>query len=202
MKDKIETEDKVTGMFCVLLAITFIWDLIVRGGEKAGRILLIYITIFAIKLLFTKTFMKKSKSTYNIALFFVFIAMYLGNVMNFYDIPHYDKYLHLTSGVLLGFIGFILYGYLFGNENNKAIRPMAIVIFPLIFAIACAGVWEIWEFSTDQIFGLMAQNNSLHDTMWDIICGTIGGSFSCVLIYMYSKGKNIKFIERMLEEIK
>ena len=47
------------------------------------------------------------------------------------------------------------------------------VVFSLLFAIACAGVWEIWEFSTDQIFGFTAQNNSLHDTMWDIICGTV-----------------------------
>ena len=201
MKNKLERYDKVTVLFCILLAITFIWDQIARRGEKSGRILLIYITIFAIKFIFTKTFMKKSKSTYNIALFFVFIAMYLGNVMNFYDIPHYDKYLHLISGVLLAFVGLIFYSYLFGNKENKAIVPIAIVVFPLIFAIACAGVWEIWEFSTDKIFGLMGQNNSLHDTMMDIICGTVGGSFSCILIYLYSKGKNIKFIKRMMEEI-
>ena len=50
-----------------------------------------------------------------------------------------------------------------------------ILIFVVIFATAVAGVWEIWEFTTDSLFGLVAQNDNLHDTMWDIICGTIVG---------------------------
>jgi hypothetical protein len=37
-----------------------------------------------------------------------------------------------------------------------------------------AGCWEIFEFTTDRLFGLYSQNGSLVDTMVDIICGTVG----------------------------
>lgn len=74
--------------------------------------------------------------------------------------------------------------------------------FPFLFSVACAGIWELWEFATDSIFGLTAQNGSLNDTMWDIICGTIGGMISCTFIYIHIKFKNIKFIQAIMNEMK
>lgn len=191
----------ITYIFYVLLTITLIWDIFAGGGGKVFRIVLIYITIFIVRWLFNKTFLKKSKAGYVLALVFIFFSMYLTNVMNFYSIPHYDKFLHLISGVLLAFYGLIIYIFLCGNKENPSMKPIAMVIFPLLFAIACAGMWEIWEFTTDQIFGFTAQNNSLHDTMWDIICGTTGGSFSCFLMYLYIKGKNIRIVKMIIEDM-
>ena len=202
MKNKSIGYDKaITYGFYILLALTLVYDVIVRDGEKVWRIGLIYVTIFVARFLFTKTFMKKSKVAYIVALIFIFISMYLANVWNFYGVPYYDKFLHLTSGVLLAFYGLILYIYLCGNKENKTMRPITIVIFPFIFAIAAAGIWEVWEFTTDQIFGLTAQMNDLHDTMWGIICGTIGGGFSCMLMYLHAKGKKVKVVEAIISEI-
>lgn len=193
---------KITYGFYVLLFITLIYDVVARSGEKVWRIGLIYGTIFLVRLIFSKTFLKGLKMAYVVALAFIFISMYLANVWNFYGISYYDKFLHLTSGILLAFYGLILYIYLAGNKENKSMSKSAIIIFPLMFAIAAAGVWEIWEFATDHIFGLTAQMNSLDDTMWDIICGSIGGSISCFLIYLHTKGKKIKIVDKIIDEMK
>ncbi|MGG7176628.1 hypothetical protein ACQPU1_03470 [Clostridium paraputrificum] len=201
MKKKLKYDVAITYFFYILLAATLIWDLTSRGGEKAWRIGLIYLTTFVTRLLFTKTFLRRSKAAYVVTLAFIFISMYLANVLNFYGIPYYDKFLHLTSGILLAFFGLIIYIYLSGNKENKSMRKITIVIFPFIFAIASAGIWEVWEFATDQIFGLTAQMNDLHDTMWDIICGTIGGGFSCIFMYLHCKGNNIKFIRAIIDEM-
>ncbi|MBI6871836.1 hypothetical protein [Clostridium aciditolerans] len=201
MKKHMKYDTIITYIFYILLATTLVWDIFARGSGKVFRIGLIYITIFIARLLFNKTFLKKSKAGYVLALIFIFFSMYLANVMDFYSIPNYDKLLHLVSGVLLAFLGLIIYIFLCGNKENLTMRPIAMVVFPLLFAIACAGAWEIWEFTTDQIFGFTAQNNSLHDTMWDIICGTVGGSFSCFFMYLYIKGKNIRIVKMIIKDM-
>ena len=76
------------------------------------------------------------------------------------------------------------------------------IFFSIAFSIAAAGVWEIWEFSTDQLFGFTSQNNSLIDTMGDIICGTVMGIIANIPIYLHIKGKKIKFVEKIIEEMK
>lgn len=78
---------------------------------------------------------------------------------------------------------------------------MFVVFFSVIFAIALAGTWEIWEFTTDRLFGLNSQLNSLIDTMTDIICGTVGGLISAIPIYLFAKGKHNKFLSTIIKEI-
>ena len=200
MKNKLDYHLKCTYLFYVLLAVTFVWDYLYRGGEKSLRIGLIYITIFAARFLFSKTFLKKSRGGYVVTLVFIFFSMYLANVMNFYAFEAYDKVLHFASGILLAFYGLIYCVYL--CRDSKDVNPMIMIVFSFIFGVAAAGFWEVWEFATDSIFGLTAQNGSLNDTMWDIICGTIGGAISCVFIYIHIKVKNLKFIKAIIEEIK
>lgn len=200
MTKKITYDMKFTYLFYVLLAATMVWDFIYRDGIKFGRIILIYITIFASRIIFTKTFLKKSKISYMIVLSFIFFAMYLANVFNFYGIPYYDKILHLSSGILLGYIGLIMYIYFFGGLSNKTNKSMASIVFVFLFAVASAGVWEIWEFATDQLLNLTAQNGLL-DTMWDIICGTIGGMIFCSVILTHVKGTKVTLIDKLMKEM-
>ena len=88
-----------------------------------------------------------------------------------------------------------------GTDKNNYRKYMPIV-FSIIFAIASAAVWEIWEFSTDKLFGFTSQNNSLDDTMWDIICGSLMGVIANIPLYLYIKGKKIKFIEKIVDDMK
>ena len=127
--------------------------------------------------------------------------MYLASVWNFYSIPNYDKFLHLISGAIIAIIGYILFIYLTNDTSRKEMKYLTPLIFVVIFATAVAGVWEIWEFTTDSLFGLAAQNNNLHDTMWDIICGTVVGIITAIPIYINSKGRRVKLISKIIEEV-
>lgn len=198
---KLWEEDKATIGFYLILIVTSIWDVMARGGEKIPRIILIAGTIFAAKIFFTKTFLKKSRAAYLTTLIFIFFSMYLANVMNFYAIPHYDKILHFFSGIILATFGFIIYANFFGDRSNETVKPMAMVLFLLFFCAGSAALWEIWEFTTDSLFNLMAQNG-LEDTMWDIILGTGGGFFVIYPVYLYEKGKDIKILQRIADEMR
>ena len=195
---RISRELCITLEFMILLVITAIYDIIARDSGKLFRIILIAGTIWITYLFFKITFLRKISTIYYCILGFIFLSMYLANVWNFYDIPYYDKYLHLGSGVLIALIGYVLFIYLCGNPRELGINPLAPVVFSVIFAIAGAGVWEMWEFATDLIFGFSAQNGSLNDTMMDIICGTLMGLITNIPIYLHSKGKKVKFIESIL----
>lgn len=201
-KDNLSKEITLTLGFMVLLALTAIYDMVARGGEKFGRIILIVVTVWVTYFFCRATFLKKSKTMYYSIIVFIFLSMYLANVWNFYGIPNYDKYLHLGSGVLIALIGYVWFLHLCGEKDIPEMNPLAPVIFSIIFSIAAAGVWEIWEFSTDMAFGLSAQNGSLLDTMTDIICGTVMGIVTNIPIYFNIKGKKIKFIDSIVNEFK
>lgn len=182
MRRKINYETLITLIFFIIIAATTIYDVLFNNYSKIGRLILIVVTIMAVKILFKITFLKKSQAAYISILSFVMISMYLGNVLNFYSyINNYDKILHFISGIIINILSVIIY-LNFTNENINNINLKFIITFSSAFIIGCAGAWEIWEFTTDKIFGLQAQLNSLNDTMLDIICGSIGGLLSLILI--------------------
>ncbi|MGL4851024.1 MAG: hypothetical protein ACRC28_19220 [Clostridium sp.] len=191
---------RLTYGFYILLVLTAIYDFYARSGEKLGRILLIAGTIFLISIIYPKSFLKKSSVIYKVALGFIFISMYLANVWNFYGIEYYDKFLHLLSGVILGFVALAFYMYMFDIKEKKDINCTKLIIFTIMFLVSVAGIWEIWEFTTDSLFNLTAQNG-LTDTMWDIILGTLGGVVVLVPILLFAKGKKIKLIEEFIENV-
>lgn len=193
--------EKLTYLFYGLLFATSIYDFLFRDGEKILRILLIGGTLIGLQLFYKKSFLRKSSIIYNVILFFIFISMYLANVWNFYGIEHYDKFLHLLSGGILGFIGLAFYMYMFNVSSRRDIDTKKVIVFLIMFLVSIAGIWEIWEFTTDSLFGLMAQNG-LEDTMWDMILGTIGGLFILIPIIRYAKGQKVKIIEEFLRDVR
>lgn len=201
MKKRLTYDNLITFTFLCLLAVTLIYNIIFQSGNKLQRIILCFVAVIAAKIFFSVTFLKKSKATYVSTIVFIIISMYLGNILNIYTyIPNYDKILHLVSGVIIGIISVIIYAYFLKDQLNK-INPMFMVFFSIIFTIALAGGWEIWEFTTDRLFGLESQLNSLVDTMTDIICGTIGGLVALIAIYKFAKGKKNRFLEAIINEI-
>lgn len=124
-------------------------------------------------------------------LIFITITMLLANLFNMYAvIPYLDKIEHLLSGAILFFVGqFILLRMV--KRAGESSLPINITLwFSFYFAVAMAGVWEIYEFTVDHLFGLHAQNGSLTDTMLDIICGTLGAAATFIyLIYKKERGQ-------------
>ena len=201
IKNNRNKEFLVGLIFMVILIITLIYKFILGDYEKIFRIGLTFVTICLTYLLYKKSFLKGCKIIYYINLLFIFLSMYLASVWDFYSIPNYDKFLHLLSGAVIALIGYVLFIYLTTENSRKEINSLTAVIFVVIFSTAMAGVWEMWEFTTDSLFGFQAQNNSLVDTMWDIICGSLVGIITSIPIYMHSKGKKIKIINMIIKDI-
>ena len=186
----------------VVLIITFVYKYAIKDYDELFRIGLSAVTAWMVYFVCKITFLKKSEISFYVILFFTICAIYLGNVWDLYRIvPIYDKLLHLLSGIIIAIIGFILFLHLNNGKIKGDFNTYFAVIFSILFSIAAAGVWEIWEFSTDMLFGFHSQNNSLIDTMMDIICGSIMGIITNIPIYLYIKGKNIPFIENIIKEM-
>lgn len=121
-------------------------------------------------------------------LFFITLSMLLANLFGWYGvIPYLDKIEHLLSGVILSFVGLLVLRKSIRNQGLSDFPSSIAVWFTLFFSVAMAGCWEIYEFTIDRLFGLISQNNSLTDTMGDIICGTVGAAGTA--IYLAYKAK-------------
>lgn len=198
---KITYEKVITITFLIVLAITLLLNVIFQGGNKVARIILIAGTVIVFWVFFRFTFLKKSKAAYISTLIFIIMSMYFGNVLDFYGVvPYYDKILHTASGIIIGIMSIVIYAH-FTKDYFEKVNSKFILLFCILLSLALAGAWEIWEYTTDKIFGLMSQRNSLDDTMTDIICGTIGGIISLIPIYRFLKGHKNKFLEFIIKEV-
>lgn len=167
-----------------LAVICFIYFLIKGDTQKTLQPLLIVLVLTIIKVLINSIKIPISFSLRFSVLAFIFIAMFFANEFSGYSIiPYLDKIEHLSSGVILFFVGSLIFDLVNKNEKNKP-NVKTMILLSLFFAISMAGIWEVYEFTTDKLFGLRSQNNSLTDTMVDIICGTVGALFTSIYTYL------------------
>ena len=119
---------------------------------------------------------------------FLFCAIYLGEVRNFYyKVPYWDLILHCFSAAMLGALGFLIVQFFNNTEKlNIQLSPFFVALFAFCFAITCGTVWEIYEFLADDLLGTNMQkfitadgtiligHEAVSDTMEDIIVDAIG----------------------------
>lgn len=133
-----------------------------------------------------KIFSLLTTKTYIAMIIFILLSVFIGRTLNAYSlVPHWDKVLHFLSGFLFAVIGKEIYVRLSANSNNRWLM----FFFPLFFAISAAGLWEIYEFTIDTFFGMSAQNNSLRDTMLDMILGSVSALLS---VMFFPKNNPVK----------
>lgn len=137
-----------------------------------------------------------------LAVAFVYASLFLGEVRGYYvRFWWWDVLLHTGSGFLLGLLGFLFVHILNELENIQLhMKPGFVSLFAFLFAVGMGAIWEIFEFSMDQIFGLNMQKSGLVDTMWDLIVDCVGGLVIAVLGYGYLKrGNDESFLERWID---
>jgi len=131
---------------------------------------------------------------------FIYATLFLGGVQKFYKtIWWWDSLLHLGSGIGLGFVGFIIL-YMLRQEKKLKADPFIIALFAFLFAVGIGAVWEIYEFSVDNIFGWNMQDSGLRDTMGDLIVDSIGALIASISGYFYLKGREGFFIRRAINK--
>jgi hypothetical protein len=116
---------------------------------------------------------------------FIYASLFLGELRDYYVLYWWwDILLHTSSGIGLGFVGFIIMYSLY-RKKVIASKPIWIAIFSFCFALALGTLWEIFEFSMDQIFKTSMQKSGIIDTMWDLIVDALGALFIAIIGYFY-----------------
>lgn len=127
---------------------------------------------------------------------FIYASLYLGEVQGFYfKFWWWDILLHFFSAIALGFIGLSIWFILYKGKKIKT-NPFLISLLAFSFAISIGAIWEIFEFTMDQLLGLNMQKSGLVDTMWDLIVDTAGAFITSAIGYIYLKKENPRFLKR------
>ena len=136
---------------------------------------------------------------------FIFLAMFLGNLMNFYQrFPWWDTMLHFASGALFSLAGLsLLVSMIREPDLIRQINPRVFFLFSFVFSLACGAVWEVFEFAADSFLGMNMQrwqsdmtplqwealrlvsnrsNPGLIDTMKDMMAGGLGALLASLLV--------------------
>lgn len=148
---------------------------------------------------------------YLLYVIFLFCAIFLGEVRNFYHaVPYWDTILHTFSGGMIAALGFSFISLLNNEENiHLKLTPFFVAFFAFMFAITMGVVWEVYEYLADGVLGLNMQKfaiedgsllvgrAALQDTMEDLIVDGIGAFIISVIGYISLKNKN-GWIEKLL----
>lgn len=149
---------------------------------------------------------------------FVFAALVAGELWGAYGkFWWWDDVLHTLSGVILGFIGFVLV-YFFNARYQMNINPLFVAAFAFSFAVTMAVVWEVFEFAGDALFhsqmqhwadpasvpmiGQAYQGSGLRDTMSDLIVASIGALFTSAFIYLGYKHEKSTALRLMRRNVR
>lgn len=143
-----------------------------------------------------------------------FTAVITAYLFNFYyEVRLWDSFLHFGCGFGLVFLGYEFTCALIKKEKKTASLPM-IVLASAGFSFMCATMWEIFEFSGDQVIGILTGEVAssqfwsyerligtdkmqtifeyfdrgrypIMDTMGDIVMNVSGAIISTVLLRIY-----------------
>lgn len=134
-----------------------------------------------------------------VAVGFVFLSLFLGSVGDFYyHFWWWDIVLHISSGFLLGIVGWITLFLL--NQTDRlpqGIRPIFLCFFGVTFAVFLGVLWEIFEFIVDQLWpaaNMQSNETGVVDTMYDLIVNTVGASIVACVGWAYFKSGSYSFI--------
>lgn len=142
-----------------------------------------------------------------LTILFVFAALFLGEFHSYYlRYWWWDIALHSVSGLLLGIVGFLLVYVL--NESRRIdlhMRAGFVALFAFAFAVAAGAVWEVFEFTVDQLLGTQMQKpmlgdpSGLTDTMWDLIVDALGAAVISIFGWWRMVRNRPSFIEAWID---
>ena len=131
-----------------------------------------------------------------ITLLFVYGILFVSEVRSFYNVWWWDILLNFFASVALGFIGLSIVFVLYRTKRlNTTPEVIAILTFCLAFSVGA--LWEIFEYTLDTLFGSGLQQ-SLFDTMEDLMVNTIGVLFVSVFGYIFIKREKFVLISTLL----
>jgi len=131
---------------------------------------------------------------------FVFATLFLGEVLDFYErLWWWDIALHGLSALGFGFTGFLFVFILFEGDRYAA-PAWALGLLAFCFAVTIGVIWEVFEFSMDQAFGMNMQKSGLMDTMGDLVVDVIGAGIAGITGALYLRGQALGSVAALFDE--
>lgn len=175
---KREKKKWIIGFIYIVYMASIIWFLKERKLFEFGIVVFCIVSTLILGILNKKVNKLLDNSIYINLVIFIMVSSLLGSCFKFYSINHYDDFLHLYSGVLSCNIAYLIIRYFNNEENIKMVNKVFVIIFLFMFTMGVASLWEIMEFSLDNILGTHTQIGGLEDTMIDMIDALIGAIIS------------------------
>ncbi|WFA09107.1 hypothetical protein [Tissierella sp. Yu-01] len=122
------------------------------------------------------------------SLIFIFMALYLGELKNYYQIIlWWDILLHFLSGIYVVLIALKISDNIITKEKRERISnrryKILILLFAFSFSITFGTLWEIFEFLGDHFFNTNMVKGGLDDTATDLIAHIISGLITAIVMY-------------------
>lgn len=165
-----------------ILGIAYAFPMILEGDwYEVGIRLTIILTALVPTMVRKILHLKISYTMEFVYLLFIIFGHFIGSILGIYnEIPHYDKIMHTLSGVLTSFVALIV----LNNINQYKFKNVIFnIVFMIVFSLAVAGIWEIFEFTSDILFQADAQKvaiSGVNDTMLDMIVALFGSILVCI----------------------
>ena len=165
-----------------ILGIAYAFPMILEGDwYEVGIRLTIILTALVPTMVRKILHLKISYTMELVYLLFIIFGHFIGSILGIYnEISHYDKIMHTLSGVLTSFIALII----LNNINQYKFKNVIFnIVFMIVFSLAVAGIWEIFEFTNDILFQADAQKvaiSGVNDTMLDMIVALFGSILVCI----------------------
>lgn len=156
--------------------------LAITGGEvKWGLLIANLLTLWA-PVLFTLVTRIELSDGFQIGYaVFITAASLVGSALGGYgSIPNWDTIVHIYSGTLLAWFGFVV-----ANNAEKSINTPLPLWFKNVVAfmtpLAFAAAWEIYEFVSDTLWGTTMQAGGLEDTIVDMLAAFLGAVVALIV---------------------
>jgi hypothetical protein len=125
---------------------------------------------------------------------FIFLSVFLGETVDIYErIWWWDGMLHIASGLVLSFAAY-LFLYNLYRQKKLVASPVLIALLVFMVGLTLGVIWEIFEFTMDNLFGLNMQRSGLQDTMGDLIVDAMGSGIVAMISYehiVFGRKENI-----------
>lgn len=182
-------------LFMAIILVTSIIEELWFDASVAGAGIISGLIPFIIEKTFKTELDGKMKVAY---ILFLFASQYLGSIVGLYGNGWWDTFLHLLSGIFLAFLGFDFFSRL-DEDIRTEIPKRFLFVYIVVFSMAGAALWEMYEFTSDVVLNTTMQGNGNNDTMVDIIAGSLGGvlaAFFVVTLHQREKSKQQRHMKK------
>jgi len=179
-------------LFEIILIVTAIVSIATRQWKDLSLALLA-IACLMLPLIIThianiKTIMLPS-SFQLITLIFIYMAQYLGEIQEFYQVFWWwDLLLHAIFGSYAVIIALHLVNGTIKKKSDTSKQRFTLftIVFAFSFSIALGTLWEMFEFTGDYLFKANMVKGGLEDTSTDLLVKIIAALITSVICYYRS----------------